>query len=230
MEKYLYLMVNIFTILIPFIFTFSRDVKFYSKLRYFIPAMLITLSFFIVWDIFYTKWGVWGFNPRYLTGITIVNLPVEEWLFFITVPYASVFSYEALNYHIKKDFLAPYAKYITWVIIAAMLIIALFNLPKIYTSVTFILLAVFLLLHVFLIHAPYLSRFYFAFFILLIPFLIVNGVLTGSFIEEQIVWYNNDENLAIRILTIPVEDIFYGLLLLLMNVTFYEKLKAMSKK
>ena len=223
-------MVNIFTILIPFIFTFSRDVKFYSKLRYFIPAMLITLSFFIVWDIFYTKWGVWGFNPRYLTGITIVNLPVEEWLFFITVPYASVFSYEALNYHIKKDFLAPYAKYITWVIIAAMLIIALFNLPKIYTSVTFILLAVFLLLHVFLIHAPYLSRFYFAFFILLIPFLIVNGVLTGSFIEEQIVWYNNDENLAIRILTIPVEDIFYGLLLLLMNVTFYEKLKAMSKK
>jgi lycopene cyclase domain-containing protein len=229
MEKYLYLMVNIFTILIPFIFTFSRDVKFYSKLRYFIPAMLITLSFFIVWDIFYTKWGVWGFNPRYLTGITIVNLPVEEWLFFITVPYASVFSYEALNYHIKKDFLAPYAKYITWVIIAAMLIIALFNLPKIYTSVTFILLAVFLLLHVFLIHAPYLSRFYFAFFILLIPFLIVNGVLTGSFIEEQIVWYNNDENLAIRILTIPVEDIFYGLLLLLMNVTFYEKLKARSK-
>lgn len=230
MEKYLYLMVNIFTILIPFIFTFSRDVKFYSKLRYFIPAMLITLVFFIVWDIFYTKWGVWGFNPRYLTGINIVNLPVEEWLFFITVPYASVFSYEALNYHIKKDILAPYTKYITWVIIAAMLIIALFNLPKIYTSVTFILLAVFLLLHVYLIHAPYLSRFYFAFIILLIPFLIVNGVLTGSFIEEQIVWYNNTENLAIRIFTIPVEDIFYGMLLLLMNVTFYEKLKEFSKK
>ncbi|MGC9342869.1 MAG: lycopene cyclase domain-containing protein [Bacteroidales bacterium] len=56
----------------------------------------------------------------------------------------------------------------------------------------------------------------------LIPFLIVNGILTGSFIEEEIVWYNDMENLSFRIFTIPVEDMFYGMLLILMNVSIYE--------
>lgn len=228
MEKYLYLLVNLFTILVPFIFTFSRDVKFHSKLRYFLPALFATLAFFIVWDIFYTKWGVWGFNPRYLTGINIVNLPLEEWLFFISVPYACVFSYEALNYHIKKDFFAGIAKPLSWALIVILLFVAVFNLTKIYTSVTFILLALFLLVLMLFVRPRFLSRFYFAYAILLVPFLLVNGLLTGTFTPEPIVWYNDSQNLAIRIMTIPVEDIFYGLLLIMMNITIYEKLKSLK--
>lgn len=226
MEKYLYLMVNIFTILVPFIFTFSRDVKFYSKLRYFFPAMLITLTFFIVWDILFTKWGVWGFNPRYLTGISIVNLPLEEWLFFITVPYACIFSYEALNYHIKKDYFANIAVPLSWILFFGLTVIGVLNLSKIYTSVTFLLLAAFLLFQILIIRPKYLGRFYFAWAILMIAFLFVNGILTGSFTPEPIVWYNDGQNLAIRIFTIPIEDVFYGILLILMNITIYERLKA----
>ncbi len=225
MEKFLYLMVNIFTILIPFLFTFSRDVKFYKKLRYFFPAMLITLVFFIVWDILFTKWGIWGFNPRYLTGINIVNLPLEEWLFFITVPYACIFSYEALNYHIKKDYFAKIAMPLSWILIFGLIVIGVLNLSKIYTSVTFLLLAAFLLLHLLVIRPKYLGRFYFAWTVLIIAFLFVNGILTGSFTPEPIVWYNDSQNLAIRIFTIPVEDVFYGILLILMNISIYEKLK-----
>jgi ligand-binding SRPBCC domain-containing protein len=62
--------------------------------------------------------------------------------------------------------------------------------------------------------------------IFLFPFLIVNGILTGSFLADPVVWYNNQENLALRIFTIPIEDFVYGLLLFLMNVTIYEKLMA----
>ncbi|MCX8474030.1 MAG: lycopene cyclase domain-containing protein, partial [Sediminibacterium sp.] len=61
--------------------------------------------------------------------------------------------------------------------------------------------------------------------VLLIPFFIVNGILTGSGLESPIVWYNNAENLAIRLRTIPVEDIFYGLELILLNIYFFEILK-----
>jgi lycopene cyclase domain-containing protein len=73
-----------------------------------------------------------------------------------------------------------------------------------------------------------MGRLYLAFGMILIPFFIVNGILTGSFIDDQVVWYNNDENLGIRIGTIPLEDTFYALLLFTMNVSLYEWLRARS--
>ena len=61
-----------------------------------------------------------------------------------------------------------------------------------------------------------------SFVILLLPFLIVNGLLTGSLIEDQVVWYNDSQNLSIRIGTIPVEDVFYALLMLLLVMFGYQ--------
>ena len=57
---------------------------------------------------------------------------------------------------------------------------------------------------------------------MLVPFFVVNSVLTGSWSEEAIVWYNDKENLGIRWGTIPLEDVGYGLLLMLINLTIYK--------
>ncbi|HET9486859.1 MAG TPA: lycopene cyclase domain-containing protein, partial [Chryseosolibacter sp.] len=69
----------------------------------------------------------------------------------------------------------------------------------------------------------FMGRFYFAFGVILIPFFIVNGILTGSFIDEPVVWYNNTENLGIRLGTVPLEDVVYGMLMLLVPITIWEK-------
>jgi lycopene cyclase domain-containing protein len=64
----------------------------------------------------------------------------------------------------------------------------------------------------------FLNRFYWTFLFMLIPFFIVNGILTGSGIVDEVVWYNNSENLGIRMGTIPVEDSVYALSMILLNL------------
>jgi lycopene cyclase domain-containing protein len=63
-----------------------------------------------------------------------------------------------------------------------------------------------------------LNSFYISFPVILIPFIIVNGILTGSLIEGEIVWYNPAEITGIRLITIPVEDFAYGFSLIFINL------------
>jgi lycopene cyclase domain-containing protein len=87
-----------------------------------------------------------------------------------------------------------------------------------------------LLLHVWIFKSRYLGRYLLSFLVILPFFLLTNGILTGSAIPEQVVWYDNDENLGIRVGTIPLEDFVFGFLLLLSVVTVYEWLLAKKKK
>lgn len=225
MEHYLYLIIDFLSILFPFIFSFHSKANFSKKWKYLWPAILIPAVFFIAWDEWFTSMGVWNFNPRYLTGIYFFNLPIEEVLFFICIPYACVFTYEAVNYLTKKDWLHPYQQFITILLIFFLLPLGIMNLIKWYTSATFILTSIFLAIHIRFWKSHYLGKFYYAFIFILIPFFLVNGVLTGTGIDEPIVRYNDSENLGFRMGTIPFEDTFYGMLLILMNVTIFERLQ-----
>lgn len=223
--EHLYLWLNILSFIIPFLFSFYPSADFSKQWRSVLPAMLITAIIFILWDEWFTRMGIWGFNSKYLSGIYVFNLPLEEVLFFFCIPYACVFTYYALNYLIHKDHFAFIHRWITLVLIIVLLVAGSINLHRWYTGVTFVLTAIFLLL-IFLWSKPeYMGRFYLSFLVILIPFFIVNGVLTGYFIDEPVVWYNDAENLGIRIGTIPVEDIVYALLLMLMNVSIADWLE-----
>ncbi|WP_162427027.1 lycopene cyclase domain-containing protein [Pontibacter pudoricolor] len=218
---YIYLYLNIFTILFPLLLSFDKKVAFYRNWPALLPAILINAVLFIVWDAQFTKNGIWGFNEEYLTGIYLFNLPLEEVLFFITVPYACVFIYDVLNAYITKDLLQPYAKTIALGLIILLPTIAVFNMAKWYTSITFMLLAILHLVHLRYFGTRYLGRFYLAYLVHLLPFLIVNGVLTYL----PVVWYNDNYNLGIRLVSIPIEDTMYSMLMLLLTISVYEGLR-----
>ncbi len=208
----------------PFIFSFHPKLRFYQNWRFFFPANLIVALVFIAWDVLFTYLGVWGFNPRYLCGAVIYNLPIEEVMFFICIPYASLFTYHCLKLFFKSVPIP--SRLVSIVLIVVLFLVGFASLPKLYTSSAFLSLGVFLFFITFVSKQQWLPNFYLSFAIILIPFVVVNGLLTGSWIDEPVVWYNNDQNLGIRLLTIPVEDVFYGMLLLSLNTWLYERFGA----
>lgn len=227
--KYLYLIIDLGAISLPLLFSFHPKANFSKKWKYVWPAILFPALLFLIWDVLFTNMGVWGFNPEYLIGIYFYGLPIEEVLFFICIPYACLFTYEAVGHFSKKDSFQPYAKTITRTLIILLFLVGLLNATRWYTSVTFISCSFFLLFIVARIKALYLGKFFFSFLWILIPFFLVNGILTGTGLGSPVVWYNDQENLGIRLLSIPIEDVVYGLLLILMNITIFEQLQAKNK-
>jgi len=223
---YIYLYLNLFTIFFPFVLSFDKRVHFYTYWKFLFPAMAVNALIFICWDSYFTHLGVWGFNPDYLLGIYLLGLPLEEVLFFITVPYACVFIYETLTAYIKKDFLQPYGLWISVMLVVFLVPLGFYFLQQLYTSVTFLFLSVMLVLHYLLMRKKILGRFYVAYLVHLVPFLLVNGVLTAI----PIVWYNNAYNVGVRLTTIPIEDTMYSMLMLLITITIYEYLKQKRLK
>lgn len=216
-KHYTYLLLNIVTLFFPFVLSFDKKVAFYNKWPQLVWGIGITGAFFIVWDMLKTHYGVWAFNPEYLIGIYIGNLPLEEWLFFLTVPYACVFIYECLKAYLP-DYLEKPSRYIAPVIALLLFITGVLSYGRMYTFITFLLTALFLVLYINVFKNRLGGYFWMGYIVHLIPFFIVNGVLTSL----PVVIYNDAENLGIRLFTIPAEDTIYSMLLLLMNIGIYE--------
>ena len=221
----LYLVLNIASLSIPLLYSFEKRMRFIQWWKQVFLAISITAVIFIVWDVIFTKNGVWGFNDAYLIGVNIINLPLEEWLFFICIPYASIFTHYALKYFFPSiGFNRKVTAMITLSLIVVLLIVITFNFEKAYTFYNYSFLVLILLYSLVSQHKE-LPSFYVTFLVILIPFFIVNGILTGSFINDEVVWYNNDENLGIRIGTIPIEDIGYAFNMLFMSIILIETFK-----
>jgi lycopene cyclase domain-containing protein len=223
MKNLLYLMVDLLSVSLPLMFSFYPKANFSKKYRFLWPSILISAALFLCWDIAFTRMGVWGFNPDYVSGIYVFNLPMEEVLFFICIPYCCVYLYEAMKYFIVRDYLKKISPFISVALIVLLAVIVIVHFPRWYTSIALTACAG---LIAFNIRSSYMGRFYFSYALVLVPFMIVNGILTGSFTEEPVVWYNEKEIIGIRIGTIPIEDVFYGMLLMLSQITMYENFQV----
>jgi lycopene cyclase domain-containing protein len=177
---------------------------------------------FILWDGWFARTGVWGFNNDYVWATRINDLPLEEWMFFFVVPYASVFIYTCLKAYIKIEPFAKNKHNITLLFLILTFVMALFNSDKTYTFYNCLIASVLLLIHSLFIKSSWMGYFWLAYIIHLVPFFIINGILTGAATPEPVVWYNNTENLGIRLHTIPVEDTVYALTCLLLPITVME--------
>ncbi len=220
---YFYLFINLFVLSLPLLLSFDRKVHFYKKWPAVAAAIVITALLFIPWDIVFTRQAIWGFNPEYyLDQYRLMGLPLEEWMFFVTVPYACIFIYECLNYYVRTNWFSRYEPVITAGLLVTFILIAVLFRQHTYTVVTSLLCMALLLVSLALSSSFYRGRFYMAFLVSLIPFFLVNGALTGALTLSPVVVYNDALNISIRLITIPLDDVFYAFLLLGMNISLFE--------
>ncbi len=224
--KSLYLLVNLFTISIPLLFSFHPKIQFYKTWKAFFLASVLVGSLFVIWDSIFTYMGVWSFNPQYLLGIYFFRLPLEELLFFICIPFSCVFTYFCLDkfFNLKWNQRAEAMFCIAFALI--LVAVGTYFHDRIYTLATMYSTALVCLYLKFVAKIDWFGKATFVYVILLIPFFMVNGVLTGSGIDDAVVRYNPTHHIGFRILTIPVEDAFYGFELILLNLYFYKLFQA----
>jgi lycopene cyclase domain-containing protein len=191
-----------------------------------VPAIAVTSIIFLSWDTWFSFRGVWSFSEHYTLGPRFASLPAEEWLFFLCVPYACVFIYEVCRVYIGGFFLFRLGIYVAMALSVLLLLLGAIYFQRIYTAVNFISCGIMLFIQSFVLRRKYLGLFFIAYLIQLIPFLLVNGILTGSFIYGEVVRYSDAETLGMRIFTIPVEDTVYSMLLLLLPVSIMEYLRS----
>jgi lycopene cyclase domain-containing protein len=216
-----YFWLDIGTLFFPFLLSFDRKVAFWKSWKYLFPAMFTVAMFFLVWDWFFTVWGVWGFTPKYLLGIFAGPLPLEEIVFFLVVPYACVFVYECLRIYVPSDPFRHVFPGLNWAVLLLCMMALGLHHDKLYPAVTALFLAGAVAAHMFIFKSKYMGYFYLAWIICILPMLIVNGVLTSL----PVVWYNDTQNIGFRVGTIPFEDFFYNMLCMLMNVGIFEMLR-----
>ena len=216
MKPFTYLIIDLACIFIPLIASFYPKHAFYKHWLSFFKANVIITILFLIWDYAFTAMAVWGFNPDYLTGIFLGNLPLEEVLFFISIPFCCVFSYFAFTFLVKTSPLKKIQHHITSALILITFVLTLLYFDRWYTATACGLTALYL---IYLKWKKVDLGYHYLTYLFILPFFFIsNGILTGSFLEAPIVWYNDAENIGIRLFTIPIEDSIYGLLLIFLNI------------
>lgn len=52
---------------------------------------------FVTWDVLATRAGQWHFDAGQVLDARLLGLPLEEWAFFLVIPFAAIACYEAVG-------------------------------------------------------------------------------------------------------------------------------------
>lgn len=73
-------------------------VRVYARWRRLLRTLAMVVPLFLVWDLYAIRQGHWTFDPEQVVGVVLPGgLPVEELLFFLVVPLASISTLEAVR-------------------------------------------------------------------------------------------------------------------------------------
>lgn len=220
-----YLIFNIIVISGPLFFGSLKRFYFLNYFREALISIIIAAIPFLIWDISVTD-RHWFFADEYTLGFRILGLPFEEILFFFTVPYACLFTWQMVKkFSTSNEIIKDNSKFSTYLttLIILFFITALISLffGKEYTALASFIFALSLIFDEKFGAQIFFSKRFLNYFLFVSFFtLIFNGYLTW----RPIVTYDEIYQLGFRIITIPIEDFFFGYALLILATSIFERL------
>lgn len=223
--NYTYLLIDLGLLLVPVLLFSIRQLNFTDNSKFIILAVLINIFTFSVPTEFLTQLKVIVFNPPYLTGMTLWQLPIEELLLLFLLPLSGLAIYLFLNMRFPDQKLEKYSLAVSHFLLGICIAMLYFGHRKFYTLFTFSILTMFLVYVEYVNKIRFMYRFYRAYLVSLIPFYLVYGILTAL----PVVQYNHLETLDFNLCYIPFESHFYFMAMLLLSVYLFELFKSKAR-
>jgi lycopene cyclase domain-containing protein len=226
MPELTYYLFNLLVFMPVLLLSIFTDVQPHKDWRTLLRCVLFVSLPFMYWDIWAANEGHWGFNPEYVTTFRFLNVPVEEFLFFITVPFACLYVWGVIkkHYRAKKQISTSLLTVILSLGLLASFLLLTANWGNGYTRSAG---AAFLLTIALLWRQKTLvcSRQFWMFQVVLLGlFVLANSALTAL----PVITYGEASYIGFRIGTIPLEDFFFNFALINLWLLVWESRRASS--
>ena len=98
MERFTYLAVLLFIFVGSAWLEIALRTRVLRRWKRLLLALAIPFTLFVIWDIWAIATGHWSIDPDRTVGIKMGGIiPIEELIFFVVVPLASILSLEAVR-------------------------------------------------------------------------------------------------------------------------------------
>lgn len=218
MREFTYLAFNLLVFLPPLLLSIFSDVKTYKNWRPIGLSLLLVSVPFIIWDIWAAANNHWFFSTTYITNPRYFGIPIEEMLFFITVPFAMCFVWDVLGKYIHSKPVSGILAATGISLISLTALVLLFaQWNRGYTRSAAI--ATILAVTVIILSGWWCrNRFWWFQLILFALFLFANTFLTAL----PVITYGDTSAIGYRIGTIPIEDFLFNFALINLFVITYD--------
>ncbi len=97
MDRWQYLIVLACCLAVTLPLEFGIGARVYRAPRRLVLSMIPMLVVFVTWDVAGILRRHWWYEERFISGIHLGALPLEELLFFIVIPICALLTYEAVG-------------------------------------------------------------------------------------------------------------------------------------
>ena len=224
--NYTYLLTDLIILLLAVALFSTKKMEFAKNSKFIILSVLINVFVFSIPTEFLTQLKVIVFNPPYLTGMTLWELPIEELLFSLFLPLAGTAIYLFLNIRYPDNTADKFSLAVSNIMLGICIAMLYFGHTKLYTVFTFAILLIFIIYVEYVNKIRFMYRFYRAYLVSLIPFYLAYAVLTSV----PVIQYNAKETLEFNLVHIPFETHFYFMGMQLLSIFLYEVFKARARR